>query len=596
MSQQTFNYNVALADYQLLQGQVANTSLNQNGDTATLGQGYNGAEARKQVLVPHITYVENCLPTARGWQSLFPCIRVAPIESLPNFTQIIQLQCAQGNYVTLGINPSALPLVYILSNISGDVAWRTHTLPASVQESGFTEFFVTTATVRGITYFFVPYNGIFHYDAIAQEIVVDDMIGLDMTAIKGIVSSKNYLIAYTDDAYFWSSPENHLDFTPGVGQGGSTQVAEAKGKFVGAFTIQDGFVIYTSQNAVSATYNGNINFPFLLKEVVNSTGIVSAYHVAWETSTGQHFYMGSSGICVLTKTQAELIFPEVYDFVSRALRHEYYFDYSNYDIATRTFPVSYMLDKSLIPFENPDVRLSFIGSRYLAISYKHGQASPQDTFVSSEGDGEYNAAMVYDISLSRWGRLKALHQSISLFVPPSEVIAMAWEDFDNGETWETETLRWSDYTRTSQEAKLGDNAIAFYCASGKILRYESDLSQVVWGTDLPFLPMSQADLFKYMPKLIQGNIVYQKQRGTTIYTVRHFGDFADDNYYNAVGIILNQDSSTVPMICHDVPRTSVKPLVTEWLTRKSGQFPSIIHCGSFTLAGIEITLALGGSR
>ena len=102
---------------------------------------------------------------------------------------------------------------------------------------------------------------------------------------------------------------------PSLGGAGSTKLLALRGSIVACYSIPDGFIIYTTDNAVAALYTGNAQQPFVFKEIPDCPGINHPRNVGWETSTGEHYVFTNRGLQVVTKNGAKSIFPEISDML-----------------------------------------------------------------------------------------------------------------------------------------------------------------------------------------------------------------------------------------------------------------------------------------
>lgn len=555
MSRQTYEYNLVKAEFPFTAGGLGGTSLLRNGDTATNDKG--------SANVPQIYYVENFLPTDKGWQGVLPEKQIDPVDGL-NIDAHLQLLVEGGGVAYIMIQKSLLPAVWVLA---GDT-WIEKAIPDFVSINTVLPFNITQATMRGITYFCIPFVGVYYYDSASQSVKQVELQGLSMSSVMGIVAGVNYLVAYDETTIYYSAPGNEFNFTPTpIGAGGSARIIQAKGKFIACYAIQDGFIIYTAANAVAAIYNSNAAFPFTYKEIANSSGIPSASHVAWEASSGQHFVFTSSCIMVVTKTKAELVFPEVYDFLTRDTRQAF-----RVDSSLATFPITsnaFTLDA---------VKLSFLGSRYLSISYKDDF---QDTDIKDSvlADGPFTAALIYDLAQQKWGRLKVAHYKLSSYLPASEVIALRYVDLIG--TYEDQTLRYLDYTRTTQEVNAGDEAVAIHCSNGKLHRLST------------YYDLGEYDQLRYLPKLLQGRMAVVKNKTLVLHEVLAQGHVANlgihcvlpTNLYKLDGVLLEL-----------TPTDEGDDSNARYCTRVTGHNLSILYSGFINLASSYIVTANGGSR
>jgi hypothetical protein len=260
---------------------------------------------------------------------------------------------------------------------------------------------VTIGTVNGISYLFYKGLSAVKYNSSTNTFVPVTLTALALADVIGIVASSGYLIAYTKDAIAWSSTIDPTDFAPSevTGAGGG-KLADIAGNVVFVATNTLGVIIYTTANAVAGTYTGNAKYPFKFREIRSAKGVARASLVAYEANSDSQFVYSKSGLQAITSAQAEIVLPEVTDFITDGVIEDY---------NTSTNQYEYTSGDAML------IKLTFIASRYLIISY---------------GLTEYTHALIFDISLKKLGRLKVTHVDIFEFlgdpqVPDKQFIAVA---------------------------------------------------------------------------------------------------------------------------------------------------------------------------
>lgn len=242
---------------------------------------------------------------------------------------------------------------------------------------------LTVATVNGITYINIAFIGTYTYSSASNSLTKVTLKGLEDPLVAGIVSTSGYLVAISIDGYSWSSTSDPLDFVPDLKSGaGGGKLQEAKGDIVFAQQTAYGFIIYTTANGISVTYSGNANFPFNAREIPSCGGIAAPWMVTKE-SAGQQYAYTTNGLQTVYHTQATTKLPYVTDFLSGRI-------FEDYDTVTKKF-----LQSELSTTMRK--RVALVSDRYLVLSYG---ISP---------DGEFSHAIVIDVTQTRTGKLKKLH-------------------------------------------------------------------------------------------------------------------------------------------------------------------------------------------
>lgn len=336
---------------------------------------FAGADQDRDVGIPQIFYCHNVMPTEQGLQSIgYNTIIPAISPAQDDFDQAIRLLDPSGNKFIFV--PSA-GKNYIFD--APELTWKSrNSIPGL---SG--NVLVTTAYVNGETYIFYEGNGCYKYNSVTKAMDPVVLAGLVTANIKGIVGSNGYLLAWDLLTMYWSSATNPIDFVPSLLTGaGSANVTDLKGAIVACLPSVSGFIIYSTGNAVGASFTANIRFPFVFKEVAGSGGILRKEHVTFEDNLEDHYALTSAGLQLVNKTSAKVVFPDITDFLTSRL-------FEDFDSTTNLFTASYLTS-------DLNVKMTLIASRYLVISYGTGTTT-------------FTHALIYDIGLKRIGKVKIDH-------------------------------------------------------------------------------------------------------------------------------------------------------------------------------------------
>jgi hypothetical protein len=240
---------------------------------------------------------------------------------------------------------------------------------------------ITTATINGVTYFYVANYGCYTYDPTSTTLTPITLIGLSASAIIGITASNGYLIAYSTTQVLWSSLVNPLDFVPSLATGaGGGAVENVKGNIAAVVSIPEGIIVASNSNAVAGVFTANPRFPFQFTEIKASGGLLSTEYIAYDTNSGNIYAYTSNGLQQFSSSGASFVFPDVTDFLAGQI-------FEDFDEASQQFTVTELpsaLKKKLV----------LISSRYLVISY---------------GISQLTHALIYDLAERRWGKVKITH-------------------------------------------------------------------------------------------------------------------------------------------------------------------------------------------
>lgn len=323
--------------------------------------------------IPQLYYCHNVMPMAAGFQSVGYTPTIAPFVNEDKFTNIYILRDASAG-VEVFFSSTSDGRNFVLP--FGNPSWQQINTIA-----GTAGKMITTAFVNGQTYLYFAGVGCYKYVASSNTLVAVTLNGLTAASILGIVAASGYMIAWTTNAVSWSSTTDPTDFVPSLTTGaGGGGVEAAKGPILGCVSHQMGFMTYTLENCVAASYSGNSRYPFNYKEIVASGGLGSLDYISYDAESGNHYAYTTSGLQLVSMTATQTVLPDVTDFISGK-----YFE--DFDETTNTFvrtTISGAMKKAI----------SVVADRYLVISY---------------GISSLTHAIVYDITNKRFGKLKVDH-------------------------------------------------------------------------------------------------------------------------------------------------------------------------------------------
>lgn len=339
---------------------------------------FSGGDQDRDIGIPQIFYMHNVMPTAEGLQSVgyFNAVPALALTAT-DFDSAFTIRDVDENK---GLFVPAVGKNYIYN--ANNAAWQSINPIAPGTISANT--MVTVAQIHGHTYLFYQKNECYEYDFTTNTISVVPLTALTVANINGICAAVTYLIAWDDDnTIFWSSVLTETDFTPSLATGAGSEIPnDVKGRIIVCLPIPNGFVIYTTKNAVLASYTGNIRFPWVFREIPGSAGVTTPQDVTWEANIGFHYAWTTSGLMKIEKTGAEPVFPEATDFVANRVFEDY--DSSNGVLTQQNLMADLV------------IKLTMIGTRYLILSYG---VTPII----------FTHALIYDAVLKRFGKLRITH-------------------------------------------------------------------------------------------------------------------------------------------------------------------------------------------
>lgn len=543
MAQVTFRTNLASAIFpfasELWGRSIIVPQYDQNFDRTTL----NAPGVTIDKGIPQIFYMHNCMPTSQGYQAIgYNTILEAFAGVATDFDNAYQLQNSDGNRFLLV--PSA-GKNYIYDGSVG--AWAS--ISPVAQGIYRDDILVTTAFVQGQSYIYYSGVGCFTYDDTNKVLTPQTLISLDPTQVKGICSANGYMITWGDKTVAWSNLTNPLDFAPSLSTGaGSGNVNEAKGKILACLQVAGGFLVYCEQNIVSARYSGNTNFPFVFKEVPGSGGIEDIDKVSWHANLPFHIVWDGNGLQQVSLSNTTTVYPEATDFLASQI-------FEDFDEDTLTFSSEYLSAQL-------HTNVNIVSARFLVLSY--GINYP-----------DFTHALVFDLLLNRWGKLKITHRCCFQFNFPNPFGALTYGQLS--QTYGSLGIH-TTYGDLGTRVTVADEfkkSLAFLQADGTV--------QIV---DFEFSEANSAGVF------VCGKFQFQRNQ-----TIEHqmadidiVGETNTFNYY----IVPSYDGKTlrtpVPGFLYlnaDKMRTYKKMV--------SGLNISCMFIGQFHLASFVLTLTSGGS-
>lgn len=341
-----------------------------------------------------IAYCHNVMPVKEGYNS---------VSFLPTITKLSPAAVKPFSDVRIvyGDDLSRLYLVWdsfgrVFALLDGATSWIS--VPPTFPATGGTSFdpdTVTIGTVNGVSYIFYAGIGAFNYNETDNTLDAVTLTGLSIPAVVGVVESAGYLVAYTTLAIAWSSTIDPTDFVPSsvTGAGGGN-VAGIAGKilFITANTL--GLLVYTVGNVLAGTFTGNVQFPWKFRPVSKAKGGISLDLIAYEAGGAEQFVYSKAGLQTITSQRAEVILPEITDFLAGKRFEDFNETTLQYEVTDLTATMK--------------KKLKFVASRYLVISY---------------GITAFTHALVIDTSLNRVGKLRIDHTDCFEYIGAQKEIA-----------------------------------------------------------------------------------------------------------------------------------------------------------------------------
>ncbi len=339
--------------------------------------------------IPQIYYAHNVVPSLRGVTAVGYLGLVSPPANTDNtFDEIFFIRDPNENVAYLGVTTSGRCYVW-LSSGSG---WL-QTTSIGPGLNGL----VTVAHVNGQSYINFSGVGTYRYDFATNTLIAVVLAGIVATAPLAIAASNGYMVFITASTFYWSSTLDPTDFVPSLITGaGSESIQEAKAALTICLTHDAGVMIYTKKNAISAAYSNNVQYPWIYKEVSGAGGLSKPSLVASDGNSMNHFSYTTNGLQEIAVNNSAIVFPELTDFIAGA-------KFEDYDEVSNTFT-----EVTLAPTMPMKKKLTIVANRYFVFSY---------------GVTQLTHALIFDLALKRWGKLKITHVDCFEYLTPiNEVI------------------------------------------------------------------------------------------------------------------------------------------------------------------------------
>lgn len=446
MSILKFHASLESESFPFLGSRMPRTTLLKDGQDSGRLMGGDGTDI-KAPTVPQCIYVENCVPTVGGFQSVGYNSIVPAIPGVNNITGRIEIKSSNGGRYQLAV--TADDKAYLL-DMSGSSVWTLVTLPFS---TGIGSAMITTAFAQGETYIHFANLGMVKLDystvtTFPFAFSAVTLAGINTAKILGCCGSTNYLLIYDTVTIYWSSVLSPLDFVPSLTTGAdSTSVSDAKGLIQFIAPIPQGFMVYTSANVVSATYTANMRYPWNFREVPGSAGVHDPEQVSFDENFSEQMAWSNSGLMKLNRIEATVMFPELTDFIT--CRRFEAFDWTN------GVNVITMLSSSL------KCKVTIVSSRYLLVSY---------------GINSLTNVLVYDYALKRWGALKIDHVDVFEYITSSWTGARIYSQMRGAVYSGYRNLTYTAFRKLERPVGTPKHSICFVGTDGSVKLLSMDLS------------------------------------------------------------------------------------------------------------------------
>jgi hypothetical protein len=416
MAIRTFRTNIEAAHFPLLTSYFGRSVAVRSPDDGDyiVTDSFSGTAANDEIGIIQPIYMHNVMPVSHGLQSVHYKVRLDNgLLTNFDFDQAIILRTQSEHEHILA---PAQGINYVTKDSK---TWTATASPDSIKRGGL----VTKAYVGQRTFVAYQKGGVFEYSNEFGALIPVTLTGVNANEFDGICYSNNFMLGYTSDTVYWSSTLNPTDFTPSLSNGaGSSKLTFARGAIVSVLPIHNGYVIYTTRNAISAYWTGDLQAPWVFREIPGAAGIVTNEHVSHDSNYAAHFAWTTSGFMQISKEGGVVSFPEITDFLTCGRLEEYIGNVNKTGKGTPEFAGAGSVSETQFnlnacsnqlatwTYETPlRVKVAFVGSRFITVSYGM--------------KGRLTHALVYDLALKRWGKLRVNHVDIFEYHTAGEELA-----------------------------------------------------------------------------------------------------------------------------------------------------------------------------
>lgn len=446
-----------------------------------LTKGFVGSEDSIDYNISQIIYGENFMPVAQGVRSVGYAQVVAP-SVVSDFDSIFPLRDAEEN--TVLYSPSA-GKNYVYDDALG--AWSSETYasiwtPTVLDVASIpADSRVTYAYVDGKT--FVGYSrlkdstglidmSIMQWDSVTKTLIPATPILANVPfapgTIDGISASNGFLLIWSGLSVAWANFNgatfNYISYDAGNFTGSGNQIPEdVKGTITSIIALPGGFVVFTTRNAVSANYYAqSIASPWVFREIANAGGLESYEQATVEGNLGDIIAYTTSGLQKISLNSAEPMYPQVGDFLA-GRRTE------RYDFVTH----------SLIPGGTTVdlfTKITAIAARYFVVSYGYFP-------------GIYSYALVFDLALRRWGKLRIVHRDCFYYTQQQQPVGLTYAMLLDVNYEDLGAVAYEGVTGQGEGVSVAQHSLSFLLSNGSVktaiwsddTRAEQDAACVIIG-------------------------------------------------------------------------------------------------------------------
>lgn len=285
-------------------------------------------DMKEENRIPVMAYDgKNFLPTAYGYRSFFgteKTLNVAALAERVDWVLLFQNE-AMNNFV-IALCDSGI--WYKAGSTVG--AWTQAVVLPHYRAEPLKHYQWTFTVLQNVLYCYRE-NGD-HFYTIESQVPAPGILVttktpsfLNMAAQKGIFSAGNRL-GFWDSANStsWSTLDDKEDFTPDLETlAGNATFDQIVGRIISIRSHGDGFVIYATKSIIHVEKDSNSLYVFSPRAVLKDNGVAYPEQVVAAIPDTTHFAYTTMGLYKIESGNAEVIVPEITDFLKQTAGPKY---------------------------------------------------------------------------------------------------------------------------------------------------------------------------------------------------------------------------------------------------------------------------------
>lgn len=290
-------------------------------DPNTLPETLHGTEGedRPEARMPVVPYEGwNFMPSAYGWRSYFGLNSTLNIDALDNPERVRHVFVFQRTDLTNLLIALCDDGIWIKQGESTG-AWTQDVTLTDPDDGTVREW--SWAIIENVLYIYRQQEDhVWSITGSASTFTENTPTTLNMNGQLGIFKLGGRLGFWdSDNAFAHSSYANKMDVTPNVGTGANiTSINDLIGKITTVQQHGEGCIIYGTKSIIAVLKDVSNTFGIQAKRITGSAGVAYREQVAVGAPDSTHYAWTSVGLMKIENFQAEIVSPELYDYLKES--------------------------------------------------------------------------------------------------------------------------------------------------------------------------------------------------------------------------------------------------------------------------------------